>query len=171
MKRTLLLAALFAFLGLGASSLSAQNLTKLTNLLATPDGAQKSAAQLGAGKVTIVSFWATWCVPCKQEMSAIHPIYDKLKANGVEYIAVSIDNTKTMSKVGSFITSKGYNFPVLLDPNSELFRSVNGTQVPYTLVFGADGKLASKHDGYLAGDEAKLEKEVMELAAKARETK
>jgi peroxiredoxin len=159
-----LLPVLVAFVALSAGA-AAQNISSLSQLMTTPGGEKVSIASLGAGKVTIVSFWATWCKPCKEEMKAMQPLYEKLKAQGIEYIAVSIDNTKTMAKVGPFITSKNYTFPVLLDPNSEMFLGLNGTQVPYTLIFRADGSLAKKHDGYLEGDEAKLEAELMELLA------
>lgn len=90
------------------------------------------------------------------------PLVQKFQGK-VEYIAVSIDDTKTMSKVGPYISSKGYTFSVLLDPSKDLFRALNGTDVPYTLVYGADGKLVSKHDGFLAGDEVKMEAELIKL--------
>ncbi len=145
---------------------SAQSISSIKNLLATPSGAQNSVATLGAGKVTVVSFWATWCKPCKEEMKAMQPIYEKLKEK-MEYIAISIDNTKTMAKVAPYVKSQGYTFPVLLDPNSEVFRTLNGTNVPYTLVFNADGTLYAKHNGYLEGDAVKLEKELTDLIEKA----
>lgn len=145
---------------------SAQTLSSISTLLATPGGEQSSVAKLGTGKVTVVSFWATWCKPCKEEMKAMQPIYSKLKDN-MEYVAISIDNTKTMAKVAPYIKSQGYSFPVLLDPNSEVFKSLNGVNVPYTLVFKADGTLHAKHDGYLEGDAEKLEQELAQLISSA----
>jgi thiol-disulfide isomerase/thioredoxin len=162
----LLSTVLCALLFVAVADASAQNLSTLSTLLSTPSGDQASVAKLGEGKVTIVSFWATWCKPCKEEMKAMQPLYDRLKEKGVQYVAVSIDNTKTMAKVGPYIASKGYTFPVLLDPNSELFRAVNGTEVPFTLVYNADGTLHAKHDGYFDGDETKLEKEITDLVEK-----
>lgn len=145
----------------------AQNLSSLSTQLATPAGDQTSVATIGQGKVTVVSFWATWCKPCKEEMKAMQPIFDKMKEK-IAYVAISIDNTKTMAKVGPYVKSQGYSFSVLLDPNSEVFRAVNGANVPYTLVFNADGTLHSKHDGYLEGDAAKLEEELAALTTAAR---
>lgn len=156
------LAALAGFL-LQSAVAGAQTLSSLSNQLSTPNGTETSVAKLGAGKVTVVSFWATWCKPCKEEMKAMAPIYARLKDKGFQYVAISIDNTKTMAKVAPYIASKDYTFPVLLDPNSDLFRSLNGTDVPFTLIFKADGTLYSKHDGYLEGDEAKLEAELTTL--------
>ena len=142
-----------------------QDLSTLNTALSTPDGSQGSIADIGKDKVTIVSFWATWCKPCKEEMKAVHAMYDELKEQGVEYIAVSIDNTKTMAKVGPYINAKGYEFPVLIDPNREIFEVVNGTEVPYTLMYDATGALRHKHDGYLDGDEERLKEEALELVA------
>lgn len=142
-----------------------QDLSTLNTSLSKPDGGQGSIAEIGKDKVTIVSFWATWCKPCKEEMKAVHAMYDELKEQGVEYIAVSIDNTKTMAKVGPYVNAKGYEFPVLIDPNREIFEIVNGTEVPYTLMYDANGVLRHKHDGYLEGDEHRLKEEALELVA------
>lgn len=159
-----------ATLLLAVSAAYSQDLSSLGTPLAMPEGNQTSIAELGKGKVIIVSFWATWCTPCKEEMKAMHTVYDELKANGVEYVAVSVDNTKTMARVGPYITSKGYTFPILLDPNKEIFEVVNGTDVPYTLVYDMQGKLRFKHDGYLEGDIDNLKEEVLALAAEGQST-
>ncbi|MCE2502948.1 MAG: TlpA family protein disulfide reductase [Chlorobi bacterium] len=143
--------------------LMAQNLSTLDIPLETPDGDQTSIAEIGADKVTIVSFGATWCVPCKKEMKAINEIYSELQDKGVEYIAVFIDNTKTMAKVGPYVKGKKFKFPVLLDPNSEVFETVNGTEVPYALIYDQNGELQFKHDGYLDGDEEHIKEEAFSL--------
>lgn len=160
--------SVLALLLFAASAAFGQDLVTLNTPLATPDGSQTSISDLGKGKVIIVSFWATWCTPCKEEMKAVHEVYEELKAQGVEYVAISVDNTKTMAKVGPYITSKGYTFPVLLDPNKEIFEIVNGTEVPYTLVYDTQGKLRYKHDGYLEGDIEHLKEEVLGLAAESQ---
>ena len=165
MKTRFLLLAIPALCLAFSMAASAQQLSSLTTQLATPGGEKSTVAKLGTGKVTVVSFWATWCKPCKEEMKAMQPIFEKMKDH-FQYIAVSIDNTKTMAKVAPYIKSQGYTFPVLLDPNSELFLNLNGTNVPYTLVYDATGKLVAKHDGYLEGDQEKLEAELDELVKK-----
>lgn len=162
MKRISIALTLLVALLLVSGRATAQNLSSLDQLLAKTSGEQTSVAEIGKGKVTVVSFWATWCKPCKEEMRAMFPLVQKLQGK-VEYIAISIDDTKTMSKVAPFISSKGYTFTVLLDPNRDLFRSLNGTDVPYTLVYKADGTLHTKHDGFLAGDEVKMENELIAL--------
>ena len=155
-------ATLVAFLLIVTGS-SAQNLSTLTTPLDSPDGSQTSLAEMGQGKVIIVSFGATWCVPCKKEMQAVNGIYDSLQAHDIQYVAVFIDNTKTMSKVGPYVNAKKFKFPVLLDPNQEIFELVNGTEVPYALIYNQNGELMFKHDGYFEGDEEHLMEEAMSL--------
>lgn len=157
--RTLGIAAAFLVC---AAAAHAQTLSSLNMQLQTPDGKQTTVSQLGQGKVTVISFWATWCGPCKKELKAMQPVYDRWKEN-IQYIAVSIDDLKSTAKVAPYISSKGYTFPVLLDPNQTLFQTLNGTNPPYTLIFAADGSLHSKHEGYLDGDELKLEEELKTL--------
>lgn len=141
---------------------SAQNSSTLTKLLTNVSGGQKSIASIASGKVTIVSFWATWCEPCKKEQEAMNNLYSKLTEKSVEYIAVSIDNTKTMAKVAPYVKSKGYTFPVLIDSNSDIFKALNGDNVPYTVIFNKRGSIVEKHEGYLKGDEKDFDK-VMSL--------
>ena len=86
MRITHVLATFLLMVLLGGATLSAQQLSSLTTPLATPDGEQKTLAELGAGKVTIVSFGATWCVPCKKEMAAVNDLYPTMQENGIEYI-------------------------------------------------------------------------------------
>ena len=160
--KNVVFATIVAFLMMTAGSM-AQNLSTLTTPLETPDGEQQSLAEMGENKVIIVSFGATWCVPCKKEMNAVNDIYDSLQTHGIEYVAVFIDNTKTMAKVGPYVKGKKFEFPVLLDPNQEVFETVNGTEVPYALIYDQNGELKFKHDGYFDGDEMHLLEEAISL--------
>ncbi len=164
----LLIAAIVALSGVA----HAQSVGSLTQMLSSVDGSKTSIADLAKGKVTIVSFWATWCGPCKKEMAAMQPIYEKLKSEGrnVQYIAISIDDTKSMARVAPYINARKYTFPVLLDPSKEVFNALAGTNVPFTLIFAADGSLHSRHESYLEGDEDHILDEVTQLEAAAAGT-
>lgn len=167
MSLRLTLSTAMAVLLMAAANLSAQNLSNLSTVLAMPDGTETSVAELGAGNVTIVSFSATWCVPCKKEMQAINEIYSDLVGNNIVYVSVFIDDMKTTARVGPYVKAKGFQFPVLLDPGSELFELANGTEVPYTLVYSTTGELRFKHDGFFEGDEEHLFEEAMSLVHEA----
>ena len=79
------------------------------------DGNDVTLSQLMEKGPVLISFWATWCSPCKEEMKKINEIYNKYKDKGFTYIAINQDNQKSVSKVKAFITAQNYNFVVLLD--------------------------------------------------------
>jgi cytochrome c biogenesis protein CcmG, thiol:disulfide interchange protein DsbE len=115
------------------------------------------------GKVTIVSFWATWCIPCKQEIKAINSKLTEWKKEAdINYAAVSIDDMRDMAKVKTYSTTQKWNFPVYLDPNSDLKRSLNFSNVPFTIIIDKKGKIAHMHTGYEEGGE----NEIFEIAKK-----
>ena len=108
----------------------------------------------------MISFWATWCSPCKEEMKKLFPVYEKYKDKGFTYLAINQDNQKSVSKVKSYINANGYSFPVVLDPDKSVFQSYSGVGIPYSLLISKDGKIISKHLGYVTGDEIKIESEI-----------
>ncbi|HMN32552.1 MAG: TlpA family protein disulfide reductase [Chitinophagaceae bacterium] len=117
------------------------------------------------GKVTLVSFWATWCVPCKQEIKNIKTkLPEWQKEVNFNYMTVSIDDARATAMVKTYAKSQGWTFPVLLDPNSDLKRSLNFQNVPYTLIVDKNGKIVYQHTGYEEGSENELFKKVKELA-------
>jgi cytochrome c biogenesis protein CcmG/thiol:disulfide interchange protein DsbE len=106
--------------------------------------------------VLIVSLWATWCVPCIQELEAISDQYDEIqKETPFRLIAVSIDDSRTTSRVKPFVTGKGWPFEIYLDVNSDLKRALNINDVPHVLVI-KNGKIVYQHNGYVAGNEEEL---------------
>lgn len=108
----------------------------------------------------MISFWATWCSPCKEEMKKLFPVYEKYKDRGFTYLAINQDNQKSVSKVKSYINANGYSFPVVLDPDKSVFESYSGVGIPYSLLISKDKKIISKHLGYVTGDEIKIESEI-----------
>lgn len=109
------------------------------------------------GKPFIISFFATWCMPCQKEMASVSKVYETWKQEtGVKYYAISTDQPQTASKVKPWIESKGFKFDVLLDSNAELARHYGVQSIPYILVFDGKGNLVHKHTGYRDGDENAL---------------
>ena len=71
--------------------------------------------------VVIISLWATWCVPCIKELDAISDVYEEWQEEtGVELIAVSVDDSRTVKRVKSLINGKGWDYQILLDTNNDL---------------------------------------------------
>jgi peroxiredoxin len=116
------------------------------------------------GSVVVLSFWATWCGPCKVEMPHLDKMYGELKDQGFVVLSVSSDDARTTSQVKPFIKKSGYSFPVLLDTQSTVTGTYNPTKtLPYTVIIGRDGQVAKEHSGYNPGDEVALRAEIEEL--------
>lgn len=119
------------------------------------------------GKVTVVSFWATWCVPCKKEIKNIsRKLADWKKEVDFNYMTMSIDEARAEGLVRTYAISQGWEFPYYIDANSDLKRSLNFQSVPFTLIIDKEGKAAWKHTGYEEGGENEVFEKVKELAKK-----
>lgn len=119
------------------------------------------------GKPMIIDFWATWCKPCVAELTAISEDYSEwVKETGVKLVAISIDDSRTMNSVAPYVAAKGWEFDVLIDPNSDFRRAMNVNNVPHTFLLDGNGKIVSQHNTYAPGDEEKLYEELKKLVGK-----
>ncbi len=115
---------------------------------------------------TIISFWATWCKPCIQELNTIKDNYvDWQDETNVKLIAVSIDDTRNIGKVGPLARGKGWEYDIYIDSNSELRRALNVNNVPHTFLLDKAGNIVWQHNGYSPGDEDELYDVVTKVAA------
>jgi peroxiredoxin len=118
------------------------------------------------GKPLIIDFFATWCKPCNRELTAISEVYeDWQEETGVKLIAVSIDQAQNINKVKPLVDSHGWEYDVLLDPNSDLKRALGVQTIPYTIIVDGKGNIVYRHNGYVEGAEEELIEKVRELVA------
>lgn len=120
-----------------------------------------------SGKITIISFWATWCTPCKKELTNINDLLDDWKEKyQLELVAISTDNSRNVLKVKPYVDGQGWTFDCLLDVNEDLKRLLNAPSIPYTVLLDQNGNIVYTHTGYLEGDEFVLEEKIKALVAK-----
>jgi thiol-disulfide isomerase/thioredoxin len=111
------------------------------------------------GKVVLLDFWATWCVPCREEIPHLIDLQNKYGNQGLQIVGVSMDDSP--DPVRDFYQHFKMNYPVVMGDakTGEQYGGVLG--LPIAFVVGPDGKITSKHIG--ATDISVLEKEVVKL--------
>jgi thiol-disulfide isomerase/thioredoxin len=129
----------------------------------------QSTGELTAGKITLINFWATYCVPCRKEMKHLDRINKTYTKDGVQVIGVSIDDPRTVGRVTSVIHSQKLEYKILLDTDKSLYRNFNTNAMPFSILVDGEGKILWEHTGYIPGDEIKMEQEIKK-AISARNT-
>ena len=143
-----------------------QDARKLPNIeVKTLKGDAFNISELdNAGKPIVISFWATWCKPCKKELNNISEIYeDWQEETGVKLVAVTIDDTRSMSKVAPYINASDWEYEIYLDPNADLKRAMGVSTVPHTFLLNDKKEIVWQHRGYFEGDEQELYEKIIEL--------
>ena len=133
----------------------AQELPSLT--LKDLDGNNTALNTLVEGEnVFVFSFWATWCVPCINELDAISEVYEDWQdETKVKLIAIATDDTRTKKRIRPMVNGKGWEYLVLYDDNQDLKRALNITTLPHTLVL-KNQKIILRRTGYNPGVEDEL---------------
>lgn len=157
--KKLLFTLFVLFLLINNESIAQQMANRLPAVtLKNLDGGAVRTDQLSNnGKPMIISFWALWCKPCIKELTTIAEVYpDWVAETGVKFIAVSIDDPRSSSRVKPFVNGKGWEFEVLLDPNGDFKRAMNVNLIPHTFVVNGEGEIVWQHTSFSEGGELEL---------------
>ncbi|MDJ0764349.1 MAG: TlpA disulfide reductase family protein [Myxococcota bacterium] len=126
------------------------------------DGKDVALSDYLGKKVIVISYWATWCEPCKREMIQLHELFLQYKDKGLMVLSISMDEPETQGEVRPYIKQRGYTFPVLLDTESVVTNQFNPRRAaPFTLIISMDQKIVWTHDSYVPGDEKLVEAEIL----------
>ena len=141
------------------------NLKSLPSIeLKNMNGKTVNISELGLKGPIVISFWATWCSPCKKELNTINELYqDWQDETGVTLVAVSIDDSKTKNNVPIYVNGKGWEYMVLMDPNGNLKRAMGVNNIPHTFLVNSNGEIVYSHNNYAPGDEDHLYDEILKL--------
>lgn len=110
------------------------------------DGSRVTLSAL-RGKVVLVNFWATWCPPCRQEMSHLQKdVIDRFA--GKDLVVLPISRGEERKTVETFIQKMGYTFPIGLDGDQSIYKKYASNYIPRSVVVGKDGKVVYVAVGY-----------------------
>ena len=124
-----------------------------TNLTTLNGKSVKIQDEISKDKITILSFWASWCMPCINELDAINEVYEDWQEDfNMELIAISTDDARTQKRIRPMVNGKGWPYKILLDKNQELKRALNISTIPQIIIL-KDSKIIYIHSGYSPGVE------------------
>ncbi len=119
------------------------------------------------GKPIILAFWASWCRPCIQELSAIAEVYDEWQEEtGVKLVAVATDDARTVRNVMPLINSRAWDYEFYLDDNSDFRRAMGVNLLPHTFILNGNREVYQQFTAFGEGGEVKLIEAVKEILEK-----
>lgn len=113
----------------------------------------------GAGPVTLVNVWATWCTPCEREFPELQRLHERYAPRGLRVLAVSIDQGSDAA-VERFVAERGATFAIGRDPAGWIQQRFMTIGVPETFLVGADGTLLWRRLGELVAQDSVLERQL-----------
>ena len=119
-------------------------------------------------EVIYISFWATWCTPCRRELPELQKMFDELGAQGLLVVAVNTDPSSAHSQVRSWVKQRKFSFPFVLDPDNNVLDKYNPARnLPFGMLIDRQGHIVETYAGYRAGEEAMLRDKVAGLLAQS----
>jgi Peroxiredoxin len=93
------------------------------------------------GRVVLINVWATWCLPCRQEMPSIEKLYNEFHPRGLDVVAISVDEPGNAQGVRDFAHELGLTFTILYDPKNAITGEYDLKGYPTTIVVARDGTI------------------------------
>lgn len=110
------------------------------------DGSQVTLSKL-KGKVVVVNFWATWCPPCREELTHVEKeLIERFK--GKPFVFLPISRGEKKATVEAFRKKMHYTFPMGLDPQQTIYKKYASNYIPRNFVVGKDGKVIYTSVGF-----------------------
>ncbi|MBS1818177.1 MAG: TlpA family protein disulfide reductase [Acidobacteria bacterium] len=131
----------------------------------TVDGASVHVADL-KGKVVLVDFWASWCIPCRKSFPAIEQLHHDFESKGLVVIAVSVDEESKNADL--FLSKYPHTMRVALDPKGTAAEAFKVNAMPSTMIIDRSGHVRYTHKGYTDKTVATFRSQVIELLAEAQ---
>src|SRR5207248_2477801 len=93
-----------------------------------------------SGKVAVVNFWATWCPPCRKEIPDLLALSKQFAGQGLVVLGITAEKPDVVKK---WLVTHPIGYPILIDDGAKVNKLFEVEGIPFTAIYGRDGKLAS----------------------------
>ena len=107
------------------------------------------------GKVVVIDFWASWCVPCRRSFPWMNEMHEKYADDGLVIIAVNVDRER--ENAATFLAKYPAKFNITYDPKAELAKEYDIEVMPSSLIIGRNGQMLERHTGFKIKKQAEYE--------------
>jgi len=91
------------------------------------------------GQAVLLNIWATWCLPCREEMPALEALHQRYGTEGLRVVGVSVDGRFSAGEIPGFLESVGASFLILHDPAEQVVRRFSAVGVPESYLIDGEG--------------------------------
>jgi len=127
------------------------------------NGDDYTLSDLLANGPVYMESWDLPCVNCIAELDALMPVYDSLKGQGLQIIALSVDKPADEAKIKTFVASKRWPYICLLDQQKDVMKEYGIIIKPTAYLINTDGNIVYTHIGYKKGDEERIREEFLKV--------
>ena len=107
----------------------------------------------------VINFWATWCVPCKEELPDLSLLKSKIKKYNIDVFTISIDKKDIKDQLKFLSNNGASNLEQFFDKEMKIFKALKLRGIPTTIIVNQNGFIISKHEGILKwGEDAIINK-------------
>ena len=114
------------------------------------------------GRVVIINFWSTWCIPCRKEMPALERAWQRLKPSGAILLAIAMQDE--LESIEHFLKNSPVSFPVLLDSDGEIAKQWRVIGIPVTYILDTTGRIVYRATGIREWDSDVIINQILDLA-------
>jgi len=166
MPRFVLMPLVLALLAITPAPAAAKDVLKVAPdvTLTTVAGQQVHLASL-KGKVVLLDFWASWCIPCRKSFPEIEALHHEFESQGLVVLAVNVDEEQR--NADQFLAKYAHTMTIALDPKGAAAEAFKVNAMPSTMIVGRSGHIRYTHKGYTDKVIAKFRAQVLELLAEA----
>lgn len=129
-----------------------------------PSSGQFRMGELIGHNPVVILFWATWCVPCQQELPFYETLYQRHRAAGLRVVGISMDNATTVSRVGPAARRLGVSFDVVTDLDTRVTTQLNPRRsAPFSVWVNREGRITWEREGFAPAEQQTIATGVAEL--------